>query len=148
MTRVDCGGSPTPIPEVLKHYPWLLPIFWIITRGVEEPGEITLETVSGRLGVPKRLARTLVHYAVKAGILHRSGGSYKAYAPACIDVIDVRRKGRYYAAVVGDTVYVAKTLSRRVRWFTVPREHIGELETLEGKARYRAVVAKKVLGDM
>ncbi|BAN90485.1 hypothetical protein [Aeropyrum camini] len=142
MSRLDCGEGEARIREVLKLYPWLLPVLWLFSQGSSGSEIVTADSASRILGVPKRLARTLLHYAAKAGVAEREVWGYRAPSQVCIEV---RRSGRYYAAVVGSTVYVAKTLARRVRWFTVPIEYLENVEALQGKARFRAVIAKKVL---
>lgn len=140
---MTCRGRGGSLNDVLLKNPWLLPVAWLAsaTRGAGlKPGN-----VRDALGLSSRVSKALLHHAAKRGLAYRaSDGSYYL----CIDTSRVRivRKGAYYACVVGSTVIVAKTLKKRVKWFTLPIHMVESGNPDSPKNAYRVAKAREVLG--
>jgi len=101
LTRAGCR-------EALERAPWLLPVVWAVGRGV--PCDHTV--LADELGVPARLARSLVYYARRWGLCGGCPG------------VEVYRKGREYAAVTPGYVLYAVVRGRKVRGVALSRSGV------------------------
>ena len=126
------------VREVLVRYGWLLPFYWALSQGASSVSE-----VARLLGISRRVASSGVYYLVRLRLASRGddGGFRLAGGP----VVEVRRRGRLFAAVIGGTVVVAKVRGRSVKSYTVPLRDV-ENPPPGGRRGYRARVARYALG--
>ena len=88
--------------DVLVRYPWLLPVVWARSRGLSCDSAVIAE----ELGVPRRLARTLVYYAGRLGLCE-------------LGDLCVARRGPSFYAMVGGLLVYARIRRRRVTGYTL-----------------------------
>ena len=88
--------------DALLRYPWLLPVVWARGRGLSCDSVV----IAVELGVPRRLARTLVYYAGRLGLCDLEG-------------LCVARRGPSFYAMVGGHVVYARIRRRRVSGYTL-----------------------------
>jgi len=101
LTRHDCARR-------LEEAPWLLPVAWAVARGVPCDHAVLAEEI----GVPARLARSLVYYARRRGL-----------CTPCPSV-RVRRLEREYAAETGGYILYAVVKKRRVAGYAISKSGV------------------------
>ena len=135
MKNSEDGGEGLARSRLLAN-PWLLPFYWALSKG---PASVA--DVARMLGVGRRLASTGLYYMIRVGLARRDEGKYVLSSRASITV---KRKGRFFAAILGGTVIVAKVRGRSVKAYTVP---LGDVKDPPEKGRrgYRARIARYIL---
>lgn len=96
---------------MMEKYPWLLPIIWVLEKGASCDPVVVAE----ELGIPTRLARTLVYKARRLGLC-------ESKPDVCIV-----RSGRSFYGVMGSLVFVARLRNRRVTGyvFKIGYDYVG-----------------------
>ncbi len=115
------------LERVLERYPWLLPLAWAVL--VEGGSACDPVVLSGLLGVPSRLARSLAWHGRKLGLCEGGG------------LPRVARRGREFAAETSGFYLYARIRGRRVSGYALSKSGV------EGEASKRRVErARELLG--
>ena len=95
--------------EALARRPWLLPLAWVLA----ERGSCDHVVVADALGVPVRLAKSLVYHARRLGL--------------CVEPVGVRvvRSGREFAGEGRAFYFYAKIRGRRVSGAALSKSGVG-----------------------
>jgi hypothetical protein len=98
-----------PLTEVLLKHGWLLPFVWLLA---ERRVVSNVREVAEALECPRRLAASGLYYMARMGLVEKLGEGFMFKGE--LRGVKVRRLGRWFACVVGETVIVAKVLKRRI----------------------------------